>query len=140
MVYYKAMTQTPVTLEALAELMTDGFDTMNGRFDTLETRMDGLETRMDGVETHMGAMEAHQQETNRRLGALEASQARQEGRTEALEADIKEIYAQLRDIAKRLPKVTDAELRAVRRQLAALTKWAQEVSEKTGVPLPDLSS
>ena len=61
-----------------------------------------------------------------------------DGRVSGIESDIKKIYYKLADIEKRLPNITEAEVREIKRQLDEIIKWAHKVSKKYDIPLPRL--
>ena len=46
-----------LTLESLAQIITDGMSSMNRRFDAIDERLDGIDARLDGIDARLDNVE-----------------------------------------------------------------------------------
>ncbi len=151
-----AMPQKPVTNDDILELLqeskqmtSDGFIRLDNRMgkledrmDGLDVRMDGLDGRMDGLETRMGNIEGNVGSLVNRIAGLERQYTELKitvdhiaNEQKAQTNDIKEILDRLLEIEKRLPNITEIELREMQNKLQAIVNWAQAIAKKEGIPL-----
>lgn len=144
-----AMPQKPVTNDDILELLqesmqmtSDGFIRLDNRMGKLEDRMDGLDGRMDGLETRMGNIEGNVGSLVNRIAGLERQYTKLKitvdhiaNEQKAQTNDIKEILDRLLEIEKRLPNITEIELREMQNKLQAIVNWAQAIAKKEGIPL-----
>lgn len=66
-----------------------------------------------------------------------ATTVNHDGRVESIENDIKEIYTML-DKAQKNPNITKKEVKELQARVAKIIQWAERVSAKTGIALPQL--
>lgn len=127
-------------VEVLEAVVLPRFGEIDERFDGVDKRLDGIDQRLDnhdqrfdGIEDQLRSLTAAQYEMREWIESVDR-------RLLGVESDIKEIYDRIVALektyeARGLRKDEQAELKE---RLDALTKWAQNVSKATGVPLPKL--
>jgi archaellum component FlaC len=113
------------------EQVENRFDAMDKRFDAMDKRFDAMDKRFDSLEDRVANLEKGQRELRHWVERID-------GRLQGVESDVKEIYDRLLVIEKRLPNITEAEIREIQHKLEIITDWAKTVSKRYGVPLPKL--
>lgn len=114
-------TQQTVTNEDILENLQDLMQMTSDGFERLETRMEKMEHRQDQLERQYN-------ELKRIVEGIANEQKAQSN-------DIKEILDRLLAIEKRLPHITEAELREMQDKLEKVVKWAQTIANKEGITL-----
>lgn len=110
-----------VTNEDILELLQESMQMTSEGFDRLEKRIDEVASgvrRLDRQYTEL-------KEIVDKIASEQKAQAN----------DIKEILDRLLAIEKRLPNITETELREMQDKLQAVVDWAQTIAKKEGIPL-----
>lgn len=123
------------SLQDLMQMTSDGFEQLNGRADKLEGRMDGLESRMDRLEDRMESLESRMAHLEHQYAELKTVVDAIAGEQQAQGNDIKDILDRLLAIEKRLPNITELELREMQTKLQQVVDWAKQIAAKEHIPL-----
>lgn len=65
------MAQDKVSIDELAVMVNNGFQTVTGAINKVETRLDGVETRLDGVETRLERVETEVKELSQKITQID---------------------------------------------------------------------
>lgn len=114
-----------VMIGDLAQLMSDGFVSLNSRMDRLEGRMNKLEERMDKLEKTSREHTAAIKDLTIRIEKIEA-------KFEGIDDDIKYLYGLVEKLKKDLKRghLTEEETRSRLEEVEAI---ARQLSQKVGL-------
>lgn len=102
------------TLQELMQMTVDGFTRLESKMDSLESRTHKLEKQYDKLTELVNSIASEQKaQTN----------------------DISEILDRLLVIEKRLPNITESELKEMQTKLQALIDWAIQSAKANNIPL-----
>jgi chromosome segregation ATPase len=113
------------------EQMDERFEQMDERFEQMDERFEQMDGRFGEAEGRLYKLEKGQTEIAEKLDNLD-------GRVESIENDIKEIYTLLQKAQKKIPDITKNEVDELQARMTKIIQWAERVSAKTGIPLPQL--
>jgi archaellum component FlaC len=118
-------------MDARFEQVDERFDRMDERFDRMDERFDRMDGKFNEADGRLYKLERGQTEIIEKIDAID-------GRVESIENDIKEIYTMLDKAQKKLPNITKNEVEELQARMTKIIQWAERVSAKTGIPLPQL--
>jgi len=113
------------------EQMDERFEQIDERFDRMDERFDRMDGKFNEADGRLYKLERGQTEIVGKIDAID-------GRVESIENDIKEIYTMLQKAQKKLPNITKNEVEELQARMTKIIQWAERVSAKTGIPLPQL--
>lgn len=121
-------TEIMETLQELMQMTSDGFTTLEGRMDGLEGRIENLEGGMKSLDNRIYQLERQYNKLNETVSSIANEQKAQTN-------DILEILDRLLAIEKRLPKITEKEIKEMQTKLQALIDWAIKSAKVNNITL-----
>jgi septal ring factor EnvC (AmiA/AmiB activator) len=118
------MTRKQTNLDDIAEAIQGLATHMDERFEQVDNRLNGIDGELRSIKEE----QRHMREWLERI----------DSRLSGVESDIKEIYDRIAALDKQQTPLSRQQQQKLQKDLAALIRWAKEVSAKTGVPLPKL--
>lgn len=125
------MTKRDTNLDDIAEAIQGLATLVDDRFEQVDRRFEQVDHRFEAIESELHGIRQEQREMSEWLERID-------NRILGIETDIKEIYDRIIALEKKAPHLTRSEHEELAAKLEAVIAWAQNVSQKTGVPLPKL--
>lgn len=124
-------TKKPTDLEDIADAITGLAALMDKRFEQVDKHFEQVDKRFDQVDRRFDRIEKEQHEMRTWLERID-------NRLLGIESDITEIYGRIVALEAKGSSLTKKDKQELERQIAALFKWAKQVSKQTGIALPRL--
>lgn len=123
------MSKKDTSLEDIAEAIQGLATQMDAGFERVDRRFEAVDQRFESIESELREIRQEQREMREWLQRID-------NHVLGIESDIKDIYDRIVVLEQKAPQLSAREQRELATKLEAMISWAQEVSQKTGIPLP----